>query len=297
MNNQPNYYGLSQSAHDYALDPSYSLRTFNPDSTRRPKQGIDTRTLAEIYGPGAGAAAAASGKLPPPANAAAAAGNSPLIVQQAAMVVGEPIPVIWGRRRGTVGGVLVFPRATEARFENDSITVTSRYHMVIGEGRLPDVMRKDVRLGECRIGTFSQNYNQRAGSWTPGNFATAQTTYTVPTFPSYTGGGGNYQGLSTFEAGASFAGGSDNWRTGWNIFLRGGMVVERGRLLDSTVDSSDNLADLVLWASQRSGRVPDAMIDLTNLAAAAQFTEANGFWCNLILRLYRQHYKNPERDT
>lgn len=235
--------------------------------------GIVARALAP-------AAAAASGQLPPPANAAGAAGNSPLQVAQAALVVGEPIPVIWGRRRGVVGGVLTFPKATEARFENNATTVTSRYHMVLGDGRLPDIQRRDVRLGECRIGTFSQNYNQRAGSWTPGNFATAQPAYTVPTFPTFTGGGGNYQGLSTFEAGATFTGGSDNWRTGWNIFLRGGTIVERGRLLDSAVGSSDNIADLVLWALERSGRAPDALIDLPSLTAAARFTEANGLWCN-----------------
>jgi hypothetical protein len=221
-----------------------------------------------------------SGKLPPPANAAAAAGNSPLNVPQAAMVVGEPIPIVFGRRRGTVGGVLIFPKATEARFENNATTVTSRYHMVLGEGRMPDIQRRDVRLGECRIGTFSQNYNQRAGSWTPGNFATAQTGYTVPTFANYTGGGGNYQGLSTFEAGNTFTGGSDDWRTGWNIFIRGGMIIERGRLLDATADSSDNLADLILWALQRSGRVPAAMIDITSLTSAALFLETVGLWCN-----------------
>ena len=226
------------------------------------------------------AAAAQSGDLPPPANAAAAAGNSPLIVPQTAMAVGEPIPVIWGRRRGNVGGVLVFPGATEARFENTATTVTSRYHMVIGEGRIPDIQRRDVRCGECRIGTFSQNESTRAGSWAPGNFATAQTAYTVPTFPTFTGGGGNYQGLSTFEAGATFTGGSDDWRTAWNVFLRGGTIVERGRLLDSTADSSDNVADLVLWALQRSGRVPDEMIDFPSLVAAARFTEVNGLWCN-----------------
>jgi len=226
------------------------------------------------------AAAAQSGDLPPPANVAAAAGNSPLQVPQEAMVVGEPIPVIWGRRRGNVGGVLVFPRATEARFENTATTVTSRYHMVLGDGRIPDIQRRDVRLGECRIGSFSQNYNQRAGSWAPGNLATAQTGYTVPTFSNYTGGGGNYQGLSTFEAGVTVPGGSDDWRTGWNVFLRGGTIVERGRLLDSTVDSSDNIADLALWALQRSGQVPDAMIDFPSFIAAAQFTEANGLWCN-----------------
>jgi len=220
-----------------------------------------------------------SGKLPPPANAAAAAGNSPLNVPQAAMVVGEPIPIVFGRRRGTVGGVLIFPKATEARFENNATTVTSRYHMVLGDGRMPDIQRRDVRLGECRIGTFSQNYNQRAGTFVPGNFATAQTGYSwTPT--NFTGGGGNYQGLSTFEAGNTFTGGSDDWRTGWNIFIRGGMIIERGRLLDATVDSSDNLADLILWALQRSGRVPAAMIDLTSLASAALFLETVGLWCN-----------------
>lgn len=224
------------------------------------------------------AAAAQSGNLPPPAAAAAAAGNSPLNVPQAAMAIGEPIPVIWGRRRGNVGGVLVFPRATEARFENTSTTITSRYHMVIGEGRIPDIQRRDVRCGECRIGTFSQNESTRAGSWAPGNFATAASFSWTPT--NFTGGGGNYQGLSTFEAGATFAGGSDDWRTAWNVFLRGGTIVERGRLLDSTVDSSDNIADLVLWALQRSGRVPDAMIDFPSLVAAARFVEANGLWCN-----------------
>jgi len=226
------------------------------------------------------AAAAQSGDLPPPANVAAAAGNSPLQVPQAAMVVGEPIPVIWGRRREGVGGVLVFPRATEARFENTATTITSRYHMVLGDGRIPDIQRRDVRLGECRIGSFSQNYNQRAGSWAPGNLATAQTGYTVPTFSNYTGGGGNYLGVSTFEAGVTVPGGSNDWATGWNVFLRGGTIVERGRLLDSVVDSSDNIADLVLWALQRSSQVPDAMIDFPSFVAAARFTEANGLWCN-----------------
>ena len=248
------------------------VRTPSP----KPKSG----SLARIAPHASLAAAAQSGDLPPPASTAAAAGNSPLNVPQAAMVVGEPIPVIWGRRRGTVGGVLVFPWATEARFENNSTTVTSRYHMVICDGRLPDIQRRDVRLGECRIGSFSQNYNQRAGAWTPGNFATAQTGYTVPTFPTFTGGGGNYQGMSTFEAGVTVPGGSDDWRTGWNVFLRGGTIVERGRLLDSAVESSDNIADLVIWALQRSGQVPDAMIDLPSLTAAARFCEANGLWCN-----------------
>jgi hypothetical protein len=264
----------------------YALKTFNPDGSRRPGAALSSsaeprsqkarRVIPQITG----AAAAQSGQLPPPANAAAAAGNSPLNVSQTAMVVGEPIPVLWGRRRGNVGGVLIFPKATDARFANTSTTITSSYHMVLADGRLPDIQRKDVRLGECRIGDFSQNYDKRAGSWTPGNFATAQTGYTVPTFPNYTGGGGNYQGLSTFEGRVTLPGGSSDWSTAWNIFMRGGTIVERGRLLDSTVDSSDNIADLVLWALQRSGRVPDGMIDFPSMLGAATFTEAVGLWCN-----------------
>jgi len=258
---------------------TFSARS-GPSSSSGGSSGGRARSSGSITIAAPRAAAAQSGNLPPPAAAAAAAGNSPLQVPQASMAIGEPIPVPWGRRRGNVGGVLVFPKATEARFENDATTVTSRYHLVLGEGQIPDIQVRDVRCGECRIGSFSQNFNQRAGSWTPGNFATAQTNYTVPTFPNFTGGGGRYQGLSTFEAGATFPGGSDDWRTGWNVFLRGGTIVERGRLIDSTVGPSDNVADLVLWALERSGRVPDAMIDFSSLVAAARFTEANGLWCN-----------------
>jgi hypothetical protein len=267
-----------------ALD--YWLLNFNPDGSRRPAQGTDTRTKAQIYGGGAIAsapaisAAPASGQLPPPAQEAAAAGNSPLQVTQAAMVIGEPIPVVFARRRGTVGGVLTFPKATEASFSNTSTTISSRYHMVLGEAPMGSVQVRDVRCGECRIGTFSQNTSKRAGTWAPGNTATAQSGYTVPTFSTFTGGGGGYAGLATFEAGATFPGGSDDWRTGWNVFVRDGLIIERGRLLDGAVGASDNIADLVLWAWQKSSRVPSAMIDISSLAAAATFVEANGLWCN-----------------
>jgi hypothetical protein len=264
------------------------LRDFNPDGTRRPTAiqptaPVGSRTTAAATSSRLMTPVAIevqSGLLPPPVATEAAAGNSPLQKPQAAMAVGEPIPVIFTRRRGTVGGVLTFPRATEAAFSNDATTVTSKYHCVLGEGRMGDVQVRDVRNAECRIGSFSQNYNQRAGSWSPGNTATAQTGYTVPTFPTYTGGGGNYAGLTTFEASGTFPGGSDDWRTSWNVFVRNGMFIERGRLLDGVVGASDNIADLVLWAWQRSSRVPPAMLDIPSLTAAAQFTETNGLWCN-----------------
>ena len=275
----------------------YFVQNFNPDGTRRSAVGNSGRQAGAVSfagdgrstGPGfslgvpSGSrslsfALPGTGQLPPPAKSAAAAGNSPLRVPQRAMVIGESIPVVFGRRRGTVGGVLVFPPATEARFENSSTTITSRYHMVLGEGQMGSVQVRDARNGEARIGTFSQNYNKRAGSWSPGNVTTAQS-YSA-TFPTYTGGGGNYSGITTIEAGATFPADSDEWKTGWNFFIRDGMTIERGRLVDGVVGASDNIADLVLWAWQRSSRVPLAMIDLDSMVAAAKFVEANGLWCN-----------------
>lgn len=143
-----------------------------------------------------------------------------------------------------------------------------------------NIQVRDFRIGGCRRGTFSQNYNQRAGTWVPGNYATAQTTYTVPTFPSFTGGGGSYAGLSTLQFSSSVKGGSDDWQTGCNVFIREGRTVERGRLLDAVVGPSDNIADLALHAIQRSSRIPTSMIDIDSFTAAARFTEANGFWFN-----------------
>jgi len=275
----------------------YAAQNFNPDGSRRYAAGSG-RSSGSITSAGDGSykgpafsigvpsgsralsfALPATGQLPPPAKSTAAAGNSPLRVPQRAMVIGEPIPVVFGRRRGTVGGVLVFPPATEARFENTSTTVTSRYHMVLGEGQIGSVQVRDARNGESRIGSFSQNYGKRAGSWTTGNFATSHGGVT-PIFPTYTGGGGNYSGITTIEAGATFHHDSDEWKTGWNFFVREGMTIERGRLVDGVVGASDNIADLVLWAWQRSSRVPAAMIDMDSMVAAAKFVEVNGLWCN-----------------
>lgn len=228
--------------------------------------------------------AAANGKRAPQAAATAATGSGPLDQPQQAMAIGEPIPLIWCRRRGNVGGVLVFPKATEARFENSPSTVTSYYHCVLGDGPMGSVQVRDFRIGGCRRGTFSQNYNVRAGGWTPGNFATAQTAYTVPTFPGFTGGGGDYSGLSTLEFSGSVPGGSDDWSKGCNVFVREGRTVERGRLLDAVVGPSDNVADLVLHAIARSSRVPAGLIDLPSFTEAARFTEANGLWFNGEIR-------------
>jgi nucleoid-associated protein YgaU len=223
---------------------------------------------------------AEAGRLPPPARAEAAAAQTPLNSPQQAMAIGEPIPVVFCRRRNNVGGVLIFPKATEAAFSNTSTHQTARYHCVLGIGPMGSVQVRDFRVGACRVGSFSQNYDKRAGAWAPGNTATPQAGYQVPTFPTACGGGGNYKGLATLEFSNTTTGGTDDWSTGCNVFIRDGLIIERGRLLDGGVGASDNIADLVLWAWQRSSRVPAGMIDMDSLAAAARFCDVNGLLCN-----------------
>jgi nucleoid-associated protein YgaU len=223
---------------------------------------------------------AEAGRLPPPARAEAAAAQTPLNSPQQAMAIGEPIPVVFCRRRNNVGGVLIFPKATEAAFSNTSTQQTARYHCVLGIGPMGSVQVRDFRVGACRVGSFSQNYDKRAGTWSPGNTATPQAGYQVPTFPTACGGGGNYKGLATLEFSNTTTGGTDDWSTGCNVFIRDGLIIERGRLLDGGVGASDNIADLVLWAWQRSSRVPAGMIDMDSLVAAAQFCDVNGLLCN-----------------
>ena len=219
--------------------------------------------------------------------------ETPLNDPQKAMSIGDVVPLVWCRRRTvggvTRGGVLVFPPATEARFSNDATTVSASYHCVLGLGRMGAVQVWQVRNGACRIGSFTQNYDQRAGAWAPGNFATTQSSYTVPTFPLATGGGGDYSGVSTIAFSATFSAGSDDWKTGWNVFVTDGHIVERGRILDNVVGSSDNVVDLYLFARQRSGRLPDAMFDFDSLLLAAKFLETNQLFCNAVF--------NTQADT
>lgn len=246
--------------------PNYKILERIPEAETRP---------ASIL-PGLGLEAE-SGRLPPPAQAAEAAAQTPLNAPQQAMTIGEPIPVVFCRRRNGIGGVLLFPKATEAAFSNTSTQQTARYHCVLGVGPMGSIQVRDFRVGACRVGTFSQNYDKRAGTWTPGNTATVQSGYQVPTFPTACGGGGAYTGLSTLEFSSTTTGGSDDWRLGCNVFVREGLTVTR--LLGGS-GASDNFADLLLWALQRSSRVPDAMIDTASFTAAAQFLDVNGLLCN-----------------
>lgn len=262
------------------------LKHFNPDGTRRPE--FRPRFIPD-------AVEVAAGKVPPPSAVGPAVGGGPLDGSMRAMEIGEVIPIVFCRRRYSaaintvpgamaMGGVLLTPPATEARFELTSQGIDVAYHCVLGEGQMGDVQVRDVRRGSCRVGEFSQNYNQRAGSWAPGLYGTAPSGVTPPEFPNFTGGGGSYEGLSTIEFRGSSPYGIDSYQTQWNVFVRDGMIIQRGRLIDGVVGPSDNIADLVLYALQVSSRVPADLIDLNSFYQAALFTEVNNMWFNGEIR-------------
>jgi hypothetical protein len=209
-----------------------------------------------------------------------AQGNNSLDVSQRGAVIGEVIPIVFARRVSGVGGVLISPAATEARFEN-SLTneVTGFYHLVLGEGPMDSLQVRDVFQRSCRVGSFSQTYNKRAGTFIPGNFIVARSGYTTPECPSYCGTGGTYTGLSTLAFQATYPNGVTQWNRQVHCFVRGGLYVTR--LIDSTLGPSNNVADLLRYLLRSSSRVPDAQIDAAgSFLAAATFTNVNGFWFN-----------------
>jgi len=157
---------------------------------------------------------------------AGAEGESKLDSQQRAAVIGEPVPIVFGKRVGDYGGVLISPAATEARFSNDaSNAVTASYHLVLSEGRIGSIQVRDVFQRSCRVGSHSQTYDRRAGTWTPGNYVTAQVGYTMPECPYYCGTVGLYSGMSTLSFTVTVPNGVDQWNRQVHCFIRNGMEV------------------------------------------------------------------------
>jgi hypothetical protein len=222
------------------------------------------------------------GKVGTPLTESGASGAENLDVAQRAAVIGEVIPIVFCRRVAGVGGVLISPAATEARFENDTNNaVTGYYHLVLGEGPMDFIQVRDVFQRSCRVGTFTQTYNRRAGTWTPGNFIVARPGYTTPQCPYYCGTSGTYAGLSTLSHQCTYPDGVDQWNRQVHCFIRGGLHVPR--LLDGVTGPSNNVADLLLYLLRNSSKVPEAQIDTTSLLAGATFTNANGFWFNGVV--------------
>lgn len=129
--------------------------------------------------------------------AEAAAGNPDVEKPQEALKTGEPIPIIFCRRRNSNGGVMVQPKMTEGYFANPIIekeystdngqttfkfptqVMQLKYLLVLSEGCLPQLQIRDIFHGNCRRGTFNQACNGRAGTWTPGNFIDDHLDYIV----------------------------------------------------------------------------------------------------------------------
>ena len=129
--------------------------------------------------------------------ASAASGNPNLEKPQEALKTGEPIPILFARRRNSNGGVMVQPKMTEAFFSNtvvekdistDGGTVVAKvpferielkYLLVLSEGQLPQIQIRDLFHGTCRHGTFNQVFNGRAGTWAPANNMYAFFTFTA----------------------------------------------------------------------------------------------------------------------
>lgn len=217
----------------------------------------------------------------------AAEGNTPLSQKQAAAVLGAPVPIVFCRRVTrdgiTSGGVLISPPATECRFENDtSNTLTAYYRLLLSEGRLAAVQVRDVFQISCRVGTHAQAYNGPAGSWTAGNFMADRAGFTEQECPSICGGGGSYLDLSSLSFQCNYPNGDTTWDQQIHVFIRSGTEVTR--LIDNVTGPSNNLADLMLLALQRSSQVPARLIDTSSLLAAAKFMEVNGLLFDGIIR-------------
>jgi hypothetical protein len=223
-----------------------------------------------------------TGLIAPPLEEGAAKGQSALDTIQRAIVLGEPVPIVFGRRVNGIGGVFVSPGATEGRFQNNSTTneLTVRYQLVLSEGELPPLQLRDVFQRACRVGTWAQAYDARAGNWTPGNFIVSVAGKVAWNAPFYCGTGGTYANMTTLSYLNTHADGDQTWDKQVHAFVRQGMQVTR--ILDNTYGSSNNLIDLSLYLIRQSSRFPELMIDLDGMEAAAKFTNANGLFYNGI---------------
>jgi hypothetical protein len=113
---------------------------------------------------------AQGGVVGTPLSEAGASGADNLDQKQRSAVVGEPIPIVFCRRTGGTGGVLISPPATEAAFSNNSNNdVTASYLLVLSEGQIESIQVRDVFQRSCRVGSFTQTYDRRAGTFVAGN--------------------------------------------------------------------------------------------------------------------------------
>lgn len=242
-----------------------------------------------------------SGLVSTPLQEQAAAAAKDLCQEQQLMRIGDPLPLVFCRRIGDLGGVLVSPPATEARFENDGNNVlTTKWHLVVSEGPIDPIQARDLFQCACRVGSGAQAFNHRAGTWEPGNFLTDPGEGFTPwEVPKSCGAAGTYDDLHTLSFTNTWQDG-ENYNQQIHAFIRGGRHVQR--LVDNVLGPSCNVVDLYLLFLRKVERIPYNLIDLDNLRQAALFTESLGLrfdgkfgqdktinlddWCENVLKPY-----------
>ena len=221
-----------------------------------------------------------SGLVAPELVTGGAKGSTELDVRQRAITIGDPIPIVFGRRVDGIGGVFVSPAATAGRYQNNGTTneLTVNLRLVLSEGELDQLELRDVFQRACRVGTWNQVYDLQAGLWTPGNFITTVAGKTPWNCPYYCGTDGSYSGLTTLSYENTHADADDTWDKQVHVFVRGGMHVTR--ILDDVTGPSNNVVDLALYLIRESSRFPESLLDLTAMEAAATFCQENGLFYN-----------------
>jgi hypothetical protein len=226
---------------------------------------------------------AAAEVQPPNAVGPAQGAQGELCGRQQAAVIGQAVPIVFARRVGDRGGVFITPPATDARYENDaSNNLTAKYHLILGDGPMGSVQVRDVFQCACRVGSFTQTYNRRAGDWDPGNFLVERVGYTLQNVPDYCGSKGTGEGMTTFSYENSYPDGSGDWALEVQVFIREGRTVTR--LADSVSGPSSNFADLFKLAMEVSAKLPADMIDTARLQTAALFLDANQLYCDINIK-------------
>ena len=179
-----------------------------------------------------------------------------------------------------MGGVFCSPGATEGRFQNDGTTneLSVKLHLVLSQGDMPQLQVRDVFQRACRVGTWKQTYDRRAGIWTPGNFITAVAGKELWPCPAFCGTSGYYDDLTTLSYENTHADGDATWDRQVHCFVREGIIVDR--LIEGTAGSSNNVCDLAIYLIKQSSRFPDALIDTATFTAAANFTETQQLYYN-----------------
>jgi len=218
----------------------------------------------------------------------AAKGNTSLDTRQRAISIGEPVPIIFGRRvtvgSDDIGGVFVAPGCTSGRFVNDGTTnaLTVNLQLILSQGEIGDIKENQLYQWSCRVGTWKRAYNERASNWTPATTITNVANKTTwDNIPSYPGTDAVFTDLTALSYTNTFADGDRTWDRQVYVFVENGLKVTR--ILDSQLGSSNNFIDLAIYLIKQSKRLPDDLIDTTSMTAAANFLNTNNFLCNGVV--------------